>query len=197
MAQSITVLVLLTVCIQLTIQQSVDRTLEREASGADVVRAVVNRVQDVFGEDHQLLRRIAYIESRDGTNSNTYRNGYHGGIWQVDETAFQSTLSSYQLTQERNKIQDAFDIDWPRVQWSDLRIPLYSAIAARLLMLNIRASIPCTVSQQATYWNNYYNSAGSTSIFITDINALNTMEGITKLKKCLSCTVVRYGVHDK
>ncbi|KAL5503271.1 hypothetical protein EMCRGX_G010194 [Ephydatia muelleri] len=35
-----------------------------------------------------LLRRVAYVESKDGTESFTYRSGYDGGIWQIDQTAF-------------------------------------------------------------------------------------------------------------
>ena len=90
--------------VSLSTQQGVDRTLEREASGADVVRAVVNRVQGVFGRDSQFLRRVAFVESKDGTDSNTFRSGYYGGIWQVDEIAFMSTqdVASHPRLTERH-----------------------------------------------------------------------------------------------
>ena len=42
------------------------------------------------------LRRMAYAETRDGTNAGTYRAGYNGGIWNVS-TVFSliSTLREY------------------------------------------------------------------------------------------------------
>ena len=141
--------------LQLSAQQGVDRTLVPGASGAAVVRATVNKIQDVFGDDHQFLRRIAFVESKDGTDKNTYRPGYHGGIWQVDEIGFQATqdtASHSRLKERHKKINEEFGIKWPSVQWSDLRIPLYSAIAARLFLLNIPGDIPCDIQGQANYW---------------------------------------------
>ena len=168
---------------QLSVQQGVDRTLERGVSGADVVKATVNKIQNVFGDDQQFLRRIAYVESKDGTDSNTYRSGYHGGIWQVDEIGFldtQNTVSHPRLDVRYEQITEEFGIDWPSVQWSDLRIPLYSAIAARLILLNIPEAIPCGIQGQATYWKTYYNTdagAGTVSKFLMDVDALNAKEG--------------------
>ena len=168
---------------QLSVQQGVDRTLERGASGADVVKATVNKIQNVFGDDQQFLRRIAYVESKDGTDSNTYQSGYHGGIWQVDEIGFQGTQdirSHPRLPVRYEKIRKEFGIDWSSVQWSDLRIPLYSGIAARLILLNIPETIPCDKEGQATYWKTYYNTdagAGTASKFLMDLDALDANEG--------------------
>ena len=163
--------------LQLSIQQGVDRTLVPEASGADVVRATVNKIQDVFGtDDHQFLRRIAFVESKDGTDSSTYRSGYHGGIWQVDEVEFLGTQdNASNLTQGYKMISEAFGIDWPTtVRWNDLRIPLYSAIAARLILLNISEAIPCDIRGQAMYWQTRYNrydaAANNFSTGIADLN---------------------------
>ena len=166
--------------LQLSAQQGVDRTLVPGASGAAVVRATVNKIQDVFGtDDHQFLRRIAFVESEDGNDRDTYRSGYHGGIWQVDKSEFLSTqnnASNPQLTQRYQMISKAFKIDWPSIQWSDLRIPLYSGIAARLLLLNITEAIPCDIQRQATYWRTHYNKdgeAGTANKFSMNIAALN------------------------
>ena len=53
--------------------------------GADVVKAVVDRITDlgIFPDDHKFMCRIAWVESKYGTDQGTYRPGYHGGIWQV------------------------------------------------------------------------------------------------------------------
>lgn len=42
----------------------------------------------IFSEDRLFLRRLAYVESRDGTDAKTYRAGYNGGIWQVNDIVF-------------------------------------------------------------------------------------------------------------
>lgn len=169
--------------LQISTQQGVDQTLQREATGADVVRAVVNRIQDVFGSDTQFLRRLAFVESRDGTDADTYRSGYHGGIWQVDESVFrdtQDTASHPELITSYEQIMNKFQVDWPSVQWTDLRKPLYSGLAARLFLLSINSSIPCDVRGQAAYWMRYFNAA-ETEIevkFINDIADLRNLEGI-------------------
>ena len=61
------------------------------ASGSGVIEEVVSTVQSLFDSDNKFLRRIAYVESKDGTDKNTYHSGYVGGIWQVDQIGFQST----------------------------------------------------------------------------------------------------------
>lgn len=65
--------------------KTADKTLVPNAFGADVVEAVVNIVREscLFADDRRFLRRLAYVESQDGTAPNTFRNGYYGGIWQV------------------------------------------------------------------------------------------------------------------
>ena len=58
----------------------------------------------------------------------------------------------------------------------DLRKPLYSALAARLFLLNIPESIPNDIDRQASYWKQYYNTVagddGSKEKFKNDVNAL-------------------------
>ena len=40
-------------------------------------------IRCIFSEDRLFLRRLAYVMSRDGADSATYRPGFDGGIWQV------------------------------------------------------------------------------------------------------------------
>ena len=162
--------------------QGVDRTIEPEASGSDVVLAVVARIEAVFGSDKKFLRRIAYVESKDGTDQGTYRNGYDGGIWQVDQIGFQSTKDTNSHPGLRSKyetIKKNFGIDWTQVQWRDLRKPLYSGLAARLIIFNVPDAIPCDISGQAAYWKRHYNTeagAGTVDKFTNDVNALENMQ---------------------
>ena len=64
---------------------AVDETLMEKTSGSSVVEAAINKIETscVFDNDNLFLRRIAYVESSDGTDPKTYRVGYYGGIWQV------------------------------------------------------------------------------------------------------------------
>ena len=69
--------------------QARDLTLEPDTSGSDVVRAAIAKVLTVsrnqtriFGNqlNYWLLRRIAYVETEDGTDADTYSDvNYHGG----------------------------------------------------------------------------------------------------------------------
>lgn len=67
------------------IVESADKTLLPKAHGSDVVEAVVNIIREscLFADDRHFLRRLAYVESQDGTAPKTFRSGYYGGIWQV------------------------------------------------------------------------------------------------------------------
>ena len=57
--------------------------LDDYACGSDVVEAVITRLKrcDIFGEDHQFLRRLAFVETRDGADENTFTREESGGIW--------------------------------------------------------------------------------------------------------------------
>ena len=159
-----------------------DETLAAGASGSAVVHAVIRRIEDsnIFLSENQFLRRIAYVESKDGTDSGTYRSGYHGGIWQVDEVGFrdtQDTTSHRRLAKKLDKIHDSFAINWREVQWEDLRKPLYSGLAARLFLSNIPEFIPVAsdIRAQGQYWKKHYNTddrAGTADKFVEDIGAL-------------------------
>ena len=131
--------------------------------------------------DQQMLRRIAYVETRDGTNSTTYSDPNNdGGIWQLSSTKFTATKNTGNIAISSliTKISAEFNITWTSTQWSDLRKPFYSAIAARLYLEVITASIPLAsqVSSQGTYWVNYYTSSGGTQ---TDyVDAVNELGGV-------------------
>ena len=159
-----------------------DSTRIPESNGSAVVQATVALIQNsgIFPDDHQLLRRIAWVESKDGTDNGTYREGYHGGIWQVDNIGFrdtQNTESHPGLNAKFSNIQQQFGINWPSVQWEDLRRPLYSGLAARLFLSNVVEAIPsaCNISGQASYWKTYYNTdlgAGTPEKFNEDVMSL-------------------------
>ena len=107
------------------------------------------------------MYRIACVESNFGNDANTYRDNYHGGIWQVDEIGFKDTqdvVSHNKLTERFKQIRNATGINWQSVTWEDLRKPIYSGIAARLFLLNDPTVIPTNLMEQARYWKEYYNT---------------------------------------
>lgn len=154
------------------------------AKGQAIVDAALTKLHGaaIFPDDKQFLRRIAYVESKFGTDPNTYRAGYHGGIFQVDKIGFDDTQynraghqRSAALKKKHEAIKSKFGIDWLAIQWIDLRKPFYSAIAARLFIANKPAAIPGTVEGQAHFWKTYYNTAGgkgSEQKFIDDVHQL-------------------------
>lgn len=100
----------------------VDRTLEPGAHGRDVVETVVYRIHRsrVFPDDRDFLRRVAYTESRFGDDPQTYRSGYHGGVWQFDrlkKTKYDDAndATSPYLRSIHASIKDKMGIDWMQV----------------------------------------------------------------------------------
>ena len=159
-----------------------DVILQEGSNGSAVVLLTIARLQQsgIFADDNELLRRIAYVETRDGTADNTYRQGYDGGIWAVDENIFNDTqnINIYpRLRAKFDQIRRQFNVDWCSVRWSDLRKPLYSAIAARLALYNFPRTIPKArdISAQAQLWADYYRQRGSVSEFVTVASELQGM----------------------
>lgn len=167
----------LVACITCAAAQNI--TYQEGAAGSEATLLSIGSIQQsgVFGDDNELLRRIAYTETRDGTLSDTYRAGYHGGIWAVDEDKFLRTKNTAQYTRlpaKFQQIQFHFGINWSSVQWRELRKPLYSALAARLVIYIAPVSIPSTddLPAQAQFWVAHYNEDGDASTFVTTSSGL-------------------------
>ena len=56
-----------------------------KGKGASIVKKVSDIINGLgaFPNDKKFICRIAWVESKYGNDGNTYRSGYHGGIWQV------------------------------------------------------------------------------------------------------------------
>lgn len=163
-----------------------DLTRVPGSSGSSVVNAVLSQLtaSRIFLADNSLMRRIACVESRDGLDAATYRRGYHGGIWQLDESRFEETKNTTahpSLLTKHDMIRREFpDIgEWSRLEWIELRKPLLSALAARLYLSSIVAPIPRSsqVVQQANYWIQHYNIGGTVNHYNDCVNALQATEG--------------------
>ena len=177
-------LLLFTTLLGLAQCQGQDLTTQAGTNGSAVVAACISRLQQsaIFTSDNEMLRRIAYVETNNGNDGDTYRSNYHGGIWAVDEGIFDETKNSAAyttLTTLHQSIESIFSIQWSSVQWIDLRKPLYSALTARLYFYTVSASIPISsnIQAQALYWVTYYNPSGSSSYFMTLVNQLLAIDG--------------------
>ena len=156
---------------------------QTNANGSAVVLQAIGALQqsEVFGNDNGMLRRIAYAETRDGTRRADASND--GGIWAVGESKFlqtQNIETNVRLPMKLQQIEEAFGVDWLQVEWEDLRMPLYSVIAARLVLYVAPRAIPPAndLQAQARFWVENYNPAGDEDEFI---GASSGLRGILNL----------------
>ena len=147
--------------------------LESGRNGTDVVLLSVAYIQQavIFPEDNGLLRRIAYVETRDGLDPNARNSsGNSGGIWTVREELFTNTqTNSYSdVVRIREQIMLVLGVDWGAVQWNELNKPFYSALAARLVLFTAPQNIPndTDLMAQAVFWRDHYHANGSVKDFI-------------------------------
>lgn len=88
----------------------------------------------LFKEDYSFFIRLAYVETRFGHNENTFREDYYGGIWAVEESVFRLTQQNHTLlTTAHRVIQNKLGIDYQRLTWKHLQMPLHSGLAAALV----------------------------------------------------------------
>ena len=150
-----------------------EAVLEDGANGTAVVLLSVVHIQQaaIFPDDNELLRRIAYVETRDGVSDTTNI----GGIWAVSEVAFVMTKCSTNtlLRLKLMQISQSFGIEWRDVALSNLSKPFYSALAARLVLFLAPRTIPSKtdIVAQAQFWKGYYRN-GSLDEFIGAANEL-------------------------
>ncbi|XP_067662240.1 uncharacterized protein [Haliotis asinina] len=146
------------------------------ANGPDVVTTVVDiiRTNCILPEDKLFLRRLAYVETRDGSLPKTYGDPNNsGGIWQVSSSMLAQTQGNQpEMRPLYTIIQNSLHINWTTVQWSDLRKPLYSGLAAALY-LTLQTShpgvdIPLKIEEQATFWRDKYHSGGNSAYNFTE-----------------------------
>ena len=158
------------------------------ANGSAVVLEAVGALQQsgVFGDDNEILRRIAFVETRDGTQP----SNAGGGIWAVSESKFlqtQNLQANVRLPAKLKQIQAAFQINWLHVQQRDLCEPLYSAIAARLVLYLAPRAIPPAndLKAQARFWVQYYNPEGNQEDFTAVSSGLQGIAWSLIINQCL------------
>ena len=154
---------LLIVTVDSSCSTCIDYTRVPETNGASLVETTIRLIQHsgIFPNDYGALQRIAWLETRYGENQLTYRPDHDGGIWNINQTKF----SAIQIgSQHKAMIQSEFCFNWDDVQSNDLRKPLYSALAARLLIHQISngSAVSQDSSAQAQMWLSIYTNIDRT-----------------------------------
>ena len=131
---------------------------------------------------------MAYVESRDGTDPDTFREGYNGGIWQVDERILRITqnVTLHPILSSPGGIFETLlgrlNVDWSAITWRNLRIPLLSGLAARIFFELADSDIPPreNICDQAIFWKssgfntNEFDSVLSFVEAIIELESINT-----------------------
>ena len=163
-----------------------------------MVEAVLRHLEDscIFPPDHGFMRRIAYVETRDGTNiiESTYVNMVHNriGIWGLTE--YKLHLMRHRLkvhsndTEKRKLIADSqriyrtFGVNMTGDATLNMRIPLVSGIAARFylhyLTVLINVELSENLTRQANFWASNYNFDANATLFN---HSLMELKGINKM----------------
>ena len=125
-------------------------------NGSDVVLAVISKLQylEILTYDYRLLlRRIALVETNDGTQDVS-----DGGIWALDETKFNMTVNNMRFRSLSRKLCQ----DLKTVKYASLRKPLISGLAATLYLYYLYDTENITVTEniieQASIWSTHYHS---------------------------------------
>jgi hypothetical protein len=129
------------------------------------------------------MRRIAYVESKDGTDPNAFRGPDVDaglGIWQMNKTTFDrltTTTTDFPNIREKYypSIEKRFCVNIAMLQRRDLYRPLVAALLTRVYLLTIPTPIPSGMRDQTVYWNTYYNTEASSEKFWEDARMLEGM----------------------
>ncbi|XP_071798736.1 uncharacterized protein [Asterias amurensis] len=157
----------------------VDLTATPGATGPEVVEATVQRIllSDIFTDDFDLLRRIALVETSDGTDPVKFADGLAGGIWRLRKDAFIRTKELYLSPEDWgsyywNIQESGFKIDWRAITYEDLQVPYISALAARIYVMMTSEhpdSVPYALLDQMVFWKTNYNHNGNATQFVEKV----------------------------
>ena len=166
---------------------TLDKTLDDGAIGSDVVQAVIAKLDAsgiAFGDDHRLLRRLAFVETADGANTNVS----NVGLWGLSQSHLDVVGSAPLLAELRIAVRAAFGIDWGAVTTNDLGKPFFAGLAARLYLFYLEisgtATIPLAgdIDAQAHFWFTYYHSnvgfSWTEQYFVVQVDLLEEREGM-------------------
>lgn len=135
-----------------------------DSQGMDVIddaaelttKAVTKASKPIFMDDNHFIKRVAMVEN------SLNRTSKEGGLWNVDHCAFKATQSkrkeNKQLAMLHKTVRRTFGVTWSKIKYSDLRRPLYSVLAARIVLEMTERPIPRGLRNQAKLWLETYHA---------------------------------------
>ena len=144
-------------------------------SGSEVVNKVLEIIEcsGVFEHDHSFMRRLAYVETKDGTEGQGTT-----GIWNVTVQHLQAmnylvVLGNTELSEVSNKICTELGVNILRAlrnnKSQDLSNPLVSGVVARFYLHYVAVvngqQIPPAedINGQATFWKSHFKMNAETA----------------------------------
>ncbi|XP_076821830.1 uncharacterized protein LOC143468472 isoform X1 [Clavelina lepadiformis] len=171
--------VLVIICGLARLSKQTDLALVSGSTGTVVTLRCVDLITSsgIFPYDGAFLRRLAYVETSDGTAITATGEG---GIWKISAITLGNLMDkSYDASTYYPMILSQFNITWTSVAYNHLDIPLYSALAARLVLahveLNSTAALPATLPEQYLIWDFYFREEVAPideSTFISLVNSI-------------------------
>ena len=171
-------------CVVLERSKGVDWTLKDNASGTDVVYAVIIKLRTCDylkpTTEHRFLRRVAHVETGDGEN---VENVPGGGIWAINQVTLQKIL--FKLATNSSLLLTCTQFSTTECQIETLPYkcilkPLYSGLVASMYISFLEANIPISsdIHEQANFWlDEYPTHGGSVKNFKKDVEQLDKDEG--------------------
>ena len=152
-----------------------ERFLKDNGNGSAVVQAVISKLHSlqILKCDRRLLRRIALVETNDGTNGVP-----DGGIWALSEKKFSDVASDVKKVLSNKLCLSKFG----SIHYALLRKPIVSGLAAYLYLNHLEkttsASIPLdrNIGEQAQFWMQHYHSGKLNATYFVE-QVKKTREG--------------------
>ena len=167
-----------------------------DANDSRVVEAVLKQLDDshIFPPDHGFMRRIAYVETRDGTeptHENVTETGCHKriGIWGLTSSMLEHMKNKMGRGKENLELENVsshicrlFGVNMTGPEKLNMRNPLVSGIAARfylhyLTVVTPPFELPETVAEQANFWQRLYRKDDQFTKHITFEERVMELEG--------------------
>ena len=172
-----------------------------DANGSCVVEAVLKQLDKsrIFQQDHRFMRRIAYVETRDGretVHENVTETGCHKrvGIWGMTSSILQTMKNKTILVEHPDlnnvsrHICEAFGVNMTGYEKLNLRNTLVAGIAARFYIYYIAVvkglKFPENVAEQASFWQFMYRENDSFTQQVRFEDHVTEPEGWFKLRIC-------------
>ena len=122
----------------------VDMTTTPLASGTNVVRATIAKLDHAFDgveapkfwsiEHSTFMRTLAYVETSDGEASGAFASQLVGGIWRMDIDTFRNAKAAIRPALQ-SQVEQVLSVNWiSDVSFARISEPLFSAIAARIVL---------------------------------------------------------------